>query len=254
MDPATELSNVGILWSFELKKEGDRWKINHWDSESLEGQDLQLTKAEAEKLLTTKEQTAFFRQEFKSKAAKGKAYVFKVKDTYGQHRLVGISAKNTALVDDYVINHDENTDPNNDQETIHTDDIFSDMGTETLHLGSTQEELIRMYGKPTIEKETLNDLTLQYNDAIYTLSKISNQIYQVEIIGEKVSGFYGNFQEVLDTYYYDPIFSDFYDETDHDEDGYHLILKSDQKTHTFTSDNEDGDPIKSIIIQDQNYY
>jgi hypothetical protein len=84
IEPATEMDNMGSTWEFLLVKEDDVWKMQQWNRSSLEGQDLKLTKEEAEKLLTNDNETATFLQEYESNNAAGKAYVIDF-STYPKH-------------------------------------------------------------------------------------------------------------------------------------------------------------------------
>jgi uncharacterized protein YecT (DUF1311 family) len=100
LDPATEISNMGSVWEFELIKEENTWKMNQWNVQSLEGQDIQLTIEEAEKILTSEHEKPEFVKEYESQEAAGKAYLFKMNSSNGD-RLAAISSKNTRLVSDF---------------------------------------------------------------------------------------------------------------------------------------------------------
>ncbi|MEN2437390.1 hypothetical protein AAZA48_02685 [Bacillus sp. JR_21] len=114
IDPATELNNMGTLWTFELVKENGDWKINKWDSKSLQGDDIKLTKEEAKTILSRNGETAEFVKSYESKAAGGTAYLFNVKSSNGE-RQAAISSKNTSIVSD---DEDETEAP--EQEKIQT--------------------------------------------------------------------------------------------------------------------------------------
>ena len=247
LEPATELSNTGLLWSFKLVKETDTWKMKEWNVQTLENQDLKLTKEEAETLLTNEQETPEFVEEYESETD-GRAFLFRLKSANGE-RLVGISSENSSLLDDYELETETNHSSENTSETVEVIDLYSEF-YEKLHFGMTKDELITEFGEAQSEKELSSDITLQYADAIYTLSKTSNQVYKVELIGEKASTYYQNFDEVVKAYYPDPISAEYFDEVTNDENGYHLLLDDGySKSHLFTSDNEKGEPIKTITIQ-----
>lgn len=108
LEPADELNNMGIKREFQLIKENDAWKISGWKSESLQGQDLKLTKDEAEKLLTTESNTPTFVKEYVSKEGGGKAYLFKIEQANGEW-LTAISSRDTQYLYDYqeIIENDK---------------------------------------------------------------------------------------------------------------------------------------------------
>ncbi|WP_226529185.1 DUF1311 domain-containing protein [Metabacillus niabensis] len=248
LEPATELSNIGLLWSFNLVKEEDSWKMKDWDHQLIEDQDLKLTKEEAEILLASEYETPEFVEEYESKDTGGKAFLFKMKSADSE-RLVGISSKSSILLDDYELEKDTNHSSENAGETVIVYDLYSEF-YEKLHFGMTKDELVAQFGEAQSEKELSSDITLQYTDAIYTISKSSNQVYKVEIIGEKASTYYKNFDEVVKAYNPDPVYAEYLDEVSNNENGYHLLLDDGySKSHLFTSDNEKGDPIKTITIQ-----
>ncbi|WP_394186728.1 DUF1311 domain-containing protein [Metabacillus halosaccharovorans] len=248
LEPATELSNTGLLWSFNLVKEEDSWKMKDWNHQLIEDQDLKLTKEEAEILLVSEYETPEFVEEYESKDTGGKAFLFKMKSADSE-RLVGISSKSSILLDDYELEKETNHSSENAGETVKVNDLYSEF-YEKLHFGMTKDELVAQFGEAQSEKELSSDITLQYTDAIYTISKSSNQVYKVEIIGEKASTYYKNFDEVVKAYNPDPVYAEYFDEISNDENGYHLLLDDGySKSHLFTSDNEKGDPIKTITIQ-----
>jgi len=72
LEPATELSNTGLLWSFKLVKEEESWKMKDWNHQLIEDQDLKLTKEEAEILLASEYETPEFVEEYESKTTGGK--------------------------------------------------------------------------------------------------------------------------------------------------------------------------------------
>lgn len=101
LDAATEMSNMGIMWEFVLVKEDSTWKMHKWDSQPLEGKDIQLT--EEEKILTRNGETPKFVNEYESKQAAGKDYRFNMQSSNGE-RLVAISSKDTRWVYDFEDN------------------------------------------------------------------------------------------------------------------------------------------------------
>lgn len=248
LDPATEMNNMGMTWEFELIKEDNAWKINRWNNESLDSTDIQLSKEEAEKILTRNGETPTFIKEYESKEASGKAYLFSMKSANGE-RLVAISSKDTSLVTDYELEKGTEEKVKNQNETLEEMSLYDEF-YEKLHFGLTREELISKFGKPIVEKELSSEITLTYVDAVYTISNISNQIYKVDIIGDKASTYYSDFDEVIKAYYPDPVYAEYFDEKTNDENGFHLTLDDGySKSHIFTSENENGNPIKSITIQ-----
>lgn len=100
LESATEMNNMGSIWEFELMKEADKWKINQWNAETLEGKDIQLTKEEAEKLLKDEEFTPEFVKRYQSEEASGKAYFFTIKSSQGEG-VAAISSKDTHFVYDF---------------------------------------------------------------------------------------------------------------------------------------------------------
>lgn len=252
LEPATEMNNMGSVWGFELVKEDQTWKMNKWDYQSLEGQDIKLKKEEAQELLKSENETPEFVEEYQSEEAGGKAYVFKMK-TDESDRLVAISSKDTHLVYDFAIEKKVADAEGNNSATIEITNLYEEF-YEKLHFGLTKEELVEKFGQPKVEKALSNELELEYSDARYTISGVSNQVYKVEILGEKASGFYKDFDEVIKSYNPNPVSAEYFDETGKDENGYYLKMDDGyNKLHTFTSDQEDGNPIKSVSIQILDY-
>lgn len=288
LETATDIENMGVTHTFQLIKENGRWKMNDWEFESLDGKDIQLTKEEAEKILSKNGDHLEFIKEYDSKKAGGKAYLFNMKNDYGEF-LVAISSKDTKKVSDYEVEKEEKTTENkveiepeestgnkiekepekssgnkgekeskkstgNKVETIQITNLLEDFH-DKMNFGKTKEELVSEFGQPISEKETSSDITLEYSDAIYTISQVSGQIYKVQIVGEKASSYYKNFDEVLKAFYPDPnpVYAAYGEERTKDENGYHLNMIGFEKTLTFTSKNENGAPISSITIQQDNY-
>lgn len=117
-----------------------------------------------------------------------------------------------------------------------------------LHFGENKDALIKEFGNPSAITETSQGTTLKYADSIYTLS--NGEVSKVEIIGQKASRLYQNFDEVMKEYFPDPVYAEYEDKRSHDSEGYKLVLDDGySKKHTFISDNKNGDPIKKIIIE-----
>lgn len=104
--PASVLSPIGVIWEFEIIKE-DGWKINNWSYQSLEGLDIELSKEEAAILLSKNGKAPEFVKEYDSKAALGKAFLFR-NDTQKDASLIAISSKDTKLVYDFEDNNSNN--------------------------------------------------------------------------------------------------------------------------------------------------
>ncbi|WP_374055069.1 hypothetical protein [Rossellomorea sp. FM04394] len=100
LDPGSEMITMGYESNIELLKEDNEWKLNKLSSRSLEGSDLKLTKEEAEKLLSSEQDTITFIEEFNSPQGAGKAYLFNLK-TPEWEELVAISSKDASRVFDY---------------------------------------------------------------------------------------------------------------------------------------------------------
>ncbi|MGF7535261.1 hypothetical protein AAGG74_16535 [Bacillus mexicanus] len=117
-----------------------------------------------------------------------------------------------------------------------------------LHFGENKDTLVKEFGSPSAITETSQGTTLKYEDSIYTLS--NGEVSKVEIIGEKASRLYHNFDEVMKEYFPDPVYAEYEDKRSHDSEGYKLVLDDGySKKHTFISGNKNGDPIKKIIIE-----
>lgn len=246
--PANEMNNMGNSLVFNYVKENDNWKLNEWEYIYLEGEDIKLTKEEAETILSNNGEEPEFIEEYKSKEASGKAYLFNMKSENGE-RLVAISSKDTQLVNDFSYEKESDNTASNDKETVVITNLYEEY-YEKLNLGMTKEDMMNNYGQPVSEKELSDAFTLEYSDAVYTISKVSNEVYKVDIVGEKASSFYADFDEVMEAYFPDPVYAEYMDEKTSDENGYHLILDDGySKSHTFTSKNENGGPINLITIE-----
>ncbi|QNU24368.1 hypothetical protein [Geobacillus zalihae] len=249
---------MGSVWEFLLVKENDQWKMQQWKNTVLEGQDLKLTKEEAKTLLSKKFGKVTFVKEYDfvkeldSKETHGKSYLFKVNDSYSEHYVV-ISSENTHLINNYPMELPSKNKVKNKKETLGKFNIFNEYLTK-MHLGLTKEELINQFGEPNAEKVTASDTILEYADAIYTVSEATNQVYQVEIIGEKAATYYKDFEEVSKAYNIDEEYAAFLESKTKDAKGYHLIYDNNYDTkHIYTSDNKNGNPIKSILVQKLSY-
>ncbi|KJJ40318.1 hypothetical protein UM89_20530 [Bacillus subtilis] len=160
IDPATELNNMGTSWTFELVKEDGDWKINKWDSKSLQGDDIKLTKEEAKTILSRNGETAEFVKSYESKAAGGTAYLFNVKNSNGE-RQAAISSKDTSLVSD-----DENETEAAEQETAQTtaetaSSDTADTESSEQTTGSTKADYVAKLSA-TEKKEKHNDYQSDY--------------------------------------------------------------------------------------------
>jgi hypothetical protein len=94
------MTNTGYRWNFKLVKEDNKWKMDQWEEASLEGIDLDLTREEARKLLTTESQNATFLEEVQLKGTTN--YVFNI---IGEEyeSIVAISSSDTTLTHDYEV-------------------------------------------------------------------------------------------------------------------------------------------------------
>ncbi|WP_368503137.1 lysozyme inhibitor LprI family protein [Alkalihalophilus sp. As8PL] len=99
IEPATELSNMGVEWEFYLVNVEGAWLLDSWQGVSLEGYDLQLTKEEAELLLKKGNETPRFMETFEDLRGFGKFYIF-VLNSPTDKRIVAISAMDTHLIHD----------------------------------------------------------------------------------------------------------------------------------------------------------
>jgi uncharacterized protein YecT (DUF1311 family) len=149
LQPATEMVSVGSTWEFVLIKENDSWKINQWSEQLLKGQDLKLTKEEAEKLVTSDDTTATFLREYNSKETGSKAYVLIVKTKINDREMeyqTAISSKDTRVVSDFINeSQEEVTDPKESAETtIHQEEDSSNQSNVEENkisiTGSSKEE------------------------------------------------------------------------------------------------------------------
>ncbi|KRF63804.1 hypothetical protein ASG99_21685 [Bacillus sp. Soil768D1] len=250
LEPASEIHNMGVAWKFNLSKENDQWKMAEWKKESLEGKDIQLKKEEAEKLLTKSGEAATFYKEVDSKEAGGKAYVFKVK-AKDYERIVAISPKDTRFVQDYEIETElVDEDFSKSKETLIKPFDFNEYRTN-LHFEYTKDKLVKEFGTPASEKESSSDIVLEYDDSIYTISKVSGVVYQVEIFGAKASYFFKDFKVATEAMNpSDSTYAQYEENSSKDEKGYHLSFSDMYTTFVFTSWDKKGVPIHSILISD----
>ncbi|MHA7138115.1 hypothetical protein ACRTEV_12720 [Rossellomorea arthrocnemi] len=100
LEPGSEMITMGYQSNIELIKEDNEWKLNELSSVSLEGSDLELTKEEAEKLVSSEGDTITFIKEFNSSQGSGKAFLFNLK-TPEWEELIAISSKDASRVFDY---------------------------------------------------------------------------------------------------------------------------------------------------------
>ncbi|ASB59988.1 hypothetical protein SC22_17785 [Bacillus sp. A053] len=160
IDPATELNNMGTSWTFELVKEDGDWKINKWDSKSLQGDEIKLTKEEAKTILSRNGETAEFVKSYESKAAGGTAYLFNVKSSHGE-RQAAISSKDTSLVSDNE-NETEAAEQETAQKTAETaspDTVDTQSSGQTT--GSTKTDYVAKLSAAE-KKEKHNDYQSDY--------------------------------------------------------------------------------------------
>ncbi|MBN3554030.1 hypothetical protein JYA63_07135 [Fictibacillus nanhaiensis] len=97
IEPASDMNNVGSQWRFKLVKENNEWKMDQWDELTLQQANLELTKEEAGKLLSTETNTVGFHKEIQINGTN--VYVFTVKDENGEN-IFGVDTRNTSLVYD----------------------------------------------------------------------------------------------------------------------------------------------------------
>jgi hypothetical protein len=250
IEPATEISNMAYLWRFTLVKEKNQWKMDKWDQKPLKGINLKLTKSEAEKLLTNEFENAQFYQEYKDKTG---ATIYIMKMTGEDYeRLAAISSKTTELIYDFEAETRASGSEKSSRETISQFNFYEDY-QNGLHLGYTKEQLITEFGEPSSIKETASDVKLTYDDASYTVSNVSNTVYEVEIQEDKADNFYSDFEEISKAYNFDDVYAMYDEQKTEDENGYHLKYETYNVIHIFTSSNEDGSPIKSIFVSDVSF-
>ncbi|MDK2599311.1 DUF1311 domain-containing protein [Bacillus stercoris] len=188
IDPATELNNMGTSWTFELVKEDGDWKINKWDSKSLQGDDIKLTKEEAKTILSRNGETAEFVKSYESKAAGGTAYLFNVKSSHGE-RQAAISSKDTSLVSD-----NENETEAAEQETAQTTAETASPDTEDTQrsgqtTGSTKTDYVAKLSAAE-KKEKHNDYQSDYQ-------MIEDYGYNYQMWDELLNEIYGVLQNQL---------------------------------------------------------
>ncbi|MFP7492520.1 hypothetical protein SFC66_01945 [Terribacillus saccharophilus] len=119
----------------------------------------------------------------------------------------------------------------------------------SLNFGEIEEQLVgTKFGEPIdLYENDEGDLVLEYLDARYYVEM--NGVHRVDIIGDKPAQMYGNFDDVISQFNPDPVYADYIDERTQDADGYKLILEGYSGNFTFISDNEQGSPIKKIIVE-----
>lgn len=118
-----------------------------------------------------------------------------------------------------------------------------------LHFDEPVETLVELYGDP-IEKKPSNTTTaLEYSDSIYYVGDIQG-VFAVEINGEKASQIVKDYKAVEEMYFPNDVYAEYEMEKDHLYSDYRLVLTSYGKQAIFYSDNEDGNPIKRITIEE----
>ncbi|MED4284781.1 hypothetical protein P4679_22940 [Priestia megaterium] len=149
------------------------------------------------------------------------------------------------------------TDKNNTTATLGTFDIFSqylnlEVGgpDDNMHFGYLPEDLIAKFGKPIAITTTSNGADFQYSDAIYSMSRANGKVYKVTITGSKAASYYKDFAAVKKTYEGDGVYGAFDSEETNDSEGYHLVFDNySTARHTYTADNQEGSPIKKIVVE-----
>lgn len=249
LEPATESLNMGSTWEFTLVKEKNNWKMDQW-SRSMENIDLKLTKKEAEKLVSVGNESVTYNNAYESAEAEGKAYIFNVKKI-GEESVVAMSSKDTRLVYDYAEEEKKAVGKKTDT-TLKDFDFYSEY-LEGLHFGYTKDQLFSEFGEPDEYKQSeLNEL-LSYPDALYTISRKSGQVYRVKVYEKQAAKYYKDFEAVSKAYNFDEEYAEYEEIKESDKDGHHLIYDGWQNRFTFTSKNENGNPIESILVNEESY-
>ncbi|WP_338449598.1 hypothetical protein R4Z09_26055 [Niallia oryzisoli] len=130
-------------------------------------------------------------------------------------------------------------------ETIISTDLMNNIG-ETLHLGYTPEQLKQEFGEPDSVKTTMSEMMLYYSDAVYTVSRTTNQVHLVSVQEGKASSFYENVSDVISTYSESgnwQLNEEIYD------DEYHLVVQNSEFYMVFVSD-PSASKIKSFWVQE----
>lgn len=137
----------------------------------------------------------------------------------------------------------------NSKETVDPNiNLLTSYYTE-LHFGEPIETLVELYGEP-IEKTASNISTaMEYSDATYHVGRLMG-VTGVEINGDKAAQIVKDFDAVDAMYFPDDVYAAYEEERDHLYSDYRLVLTSYGKQAIFYSENEDGNPIKKITIQE----
>ncbi|WP_147534565.1 DUF3298 and DUF4163 domain-containing protein [Bacillus marasmi] len=143
IEPATEMTNMGFQWEFQLIKENETWKLAKWETQSLQGKDLKLTKEEARKLLSRYSSKPEFIKEYESKDGARKAFLFKIADQNSE-MLMAISSKDTQLLYDY-------------QEHVETETKTQATQTEESNSKPKENKENAFTSKITLSKNHYND-------------------------------------------------------------------------------------------------
>lgn len=118
-----------------------------------------------------------------------------------------------------------------------------------MHFSKSKEDMISEFGKPVSETDNGDSIELKYPDATYAVNKSRNEVTKVVVIGSKAASFYKDFDSAENSYNFDDEYAGYDVERTSDAQGYHLILSNYSSTHTYTSQNESGNPVTSITVE-----
>lgn len=293
LEPATEMLNMGSTWDFTYVFEDGKWKINYWKAKSLEHNDLKLTKSEAEKLLSDYGDKAEYDGAVATPESDGaKAYVYRIFKDGKALSAIGVSSKNTKLIYDFdaefSIDDDSpsstedskpqedsseetkqddsqsgssDTDKNNNISTLGHFNIYNEylnieVGSpdDNMHFHYKTTDLVSKFGKPVAIASTSNVVDYQYSDAIYSIAQSTGEVYKVTITGSKAASYYADFDTIKKVYEGDGVYGAFDQEETNDGEGYHLVFDNySTARHVYTSDNQNGSPIKKIVVELTDY-
>ncbi|MCK2000436.1 hypothetical protein MZM54_03395 [[Brevibacterium] frigoritolerans] len=249
LEPASETLNMGSTWEIKLVKEKNKWKMDQW-MRNIEEMDLKLTKKEAKKLVSVGSESVTYNDVYESGEAEGKAYIFNVKKL-GEESVVAISSKDTRLVYDYDEEEKKVIGKKTDS-TLKAFDFYSEY-LEGLHFGYTKDQLIAEFGEPTDYKQSELNETLSYPDALYVISRKSGQVYRVKVYEKQAAQYYKDFEAVSNAFNFDEEYAQYEEIKESGKDGHRLIYNGWQNRFTFTSKNENGNPIESILVNEESY-
>ncbi|MDU9693370.1 hypothetical protein O0Q50_19545 [Priestia aryabhattai] len=149
------------------------------------------------------------------------------------------------------------TDKNNTTATLGNFNIYNEYlnievggPDDNMHFGYLPEDLIAKFGKPIAITTSSNGADFQYSDAIYSLSRADGKVYKVTITGSRAASYYKDFATVKKVYEGDGVYGAFDLEETNDSEGYHLVYDNySTARHTYTSSNQEGNPIKKIVVE-----